>query len=136
MSDFSRAESHDGEAGEGTKAWDFTSPVRLDQLDYEVTSAMNWRNSASLSASGDLENVGPDSPLTVLVGRADIDESAFEAAASEHEPDPNWFPAPASDAPTPPTVEDISVKAEAGAPLTDEELQIAVRHLLAQDQAG
>lgn len=128
MTEVSRLAERDGEAGEGSKAFEVTTPVRLDQLNAEVTKAMNWRNPADLSAEGSLTETDESHPLIVWVGRGDdLDTNKFLAAVRAHEPDPAW-----SDPNLEPgtSIEEVKAKAASGAFLGTEDLQVAVRHLL------
>ena len=113
MADITRDTDRDGEMGADELAFSITSPIRLDQLNAEVTAAMNWRNPADLCADGSTELASEANPVTVWVGRTDIDPDVFISATEAHEPDEEWTDAPVTSEPAP-TLTDVRAKLAAG----------------------
>lgn len=120
-----RWKSEDSDMG---TAFKITGPVRLDQLDAEISDAHGWKN-AALVVEGNIETAGPDSPVLMHVAHAGVDVAKVVAVGGDHDPDPDFMRvAP----PTTVTLLDVATKASRGGWLNEEEMQVAIRGLLAR----
>ena len=107
-----------------------SSPVRMDQLDYEITHGMNWRKSAGLSSQGDPRTASTDEPVVLYVVRSDeIDNDLFLRTVTNHDPDAEWHSPHAEPVEGPSFEESIDWRdaAESG----DAEIRAVLRGLLA-----
>jgi hypothetical protein len=120
----------DGETSD-VPAVEVTAPVRLDQLDAEVTDAMNWRKQAGLQAEGDIFNPSPESPVVLTVARDDIDPAVFLAAVQAHHPDPAWVDPDV----TLPSFEDAKQRLRANQVLSAQDVAALLRGLIGDEDA-
>lgn len=102
-------------------------PVALHQLADELVGVLG--EEISFSADGDAMHAAPDHPVHVWVdGTTEPTRGVLEAVRA-HQPDPDWVPSrPAAGTPT---VDEVRAKAARHAMLSPDELQVAIRHLLA-----
>lgn len=106
------------------------SPVRLDQLDAEMVTAMNWRKGAGLSADGSLEQASSTEPAVVFVNHENPDEAILTSVLVAHVPNPDWrIPGPVV---SPATIKEAQAHAKAGDTLSADEIQVSLRYLLGQ----
>jgi hypothetical protein len=105
-----------------------TSPVRLDQLDAEITHAMGWRKQAGLSADGDAEQASPENPARLYVERhEETDDETFLQAVANHTPDSAWVH---QDMEEPPSFETAKEKVLGNGRITMNDLRAVLRGLL------
>lgn len=115
----------DGEVRE-VPAVQVTSAVRLDQLDAEVTEAMNWRKQAGLQAEGNISAPTAEDPVLLSVARDDIDAAVLLATVQAHTPDPDWVD-PDLDLPT---FEDAKRKVRTNQALSGQDISALFRGLI------
>lgn len=138
MSDATRAANYDNDALGA--AFVVTKDVRLDQLAYEVTEAMNWRKEPVLSTStptddetGEPIDVGG---TLVYIDRTDVDDNVFITTVNNHTPNQAWRhpDLPTTTPPPPPEIslEDLYTKVANGDGLTADEQASAVSALLTE----
>ena len=128
MSQVKRQKNFDNPHGSEAMAFEIHSPIRLDQLDAEIVAAMGWRKGAVLSVDGSASDASANAPAVLFVGHAKPDQALVMAAITAYVPDPEWTPKgePVSKA----TVNEVRAHARAGATLSPDEIQVALRHLL------
>lgn len=110
-----------------------TSPVRLDQLDHEITSEFGWRKQAGISAYGDPAAASEEEPVTLYVdGRTDeVSDEDFLRLVRDHTPDPEWN-TPGHTAAPDPTFEEAKERVLGTGTLHHADLRAVLRGLLTE----